>query len=868
LLPEVAAPLTRSLGVDLGPVRVHTDDRAAAATTALGARAFTWGSQVFLGRGEHAGDLGLLAHEVGHVVQQGGGPAIHLFDGPHGALEHEAHQFSAAVVRGEQATVVGRTSGPAVQGLLGWVRRGLSAVGEAISDIGGAVKDKVLAFVKDNARAIPGYDLLGFVLGRDPITQQAVERTPTNLVRGVLGLVPGGAAIFANLAQAQVVQRAYEWLAAELPRLGLTWPYIRGLFQQAWDALSATDFLSPGRAWDKLKNIFGPPLRRIRDFAAIAGRKVLEFVFEGALALGGSAGQQVLAIIRRAGAVFNMIVGDPVRFLGNLVSAVKGGFARFRDNILTHLRTGLFEWLMGALRGAVAFPAKWDFAGILGLVTQVLGLTYGALRGVMVKIMGEPAVATAEKAFAFVTNVATKGLSAAWEQIKEFASDLTDTVIGGIRDWIAKSVVGAAVAKLVTMFNPVGAIIQGIVTIYNTMMFFVERAQQIARLVGSVVDSVESIARGNVSAAVAYVERSMANALPVIIGFLARIVGLGNVTGHVREIIQKVRMKIAAALERIARWVADHVRGLVARADTSAKQGIARLWQGLRQKFTFGDEEHELIATPGDDPVLMIASDPKKARNVMDDEVRRAKAAGDQDRVKTARGLLIRVVDTQVKLRAGTKAKDENAVASAHAQFALLIGELRAYAANYRVRGLVPRAGEVTEGLILPYDKQPQGGGTEFEREHIVPGALIAAWMGLDRESPLIKRMYRQMVTLLWRAETADLKTKSDNSAWTAMIKKRDKWLADARVATVLAQEGEAKKGSPPPPLVPGSFDTLANITNDRVTASIIAARATHSTVTEAQIRAAATAQATQLSELVEMVIRNNREGKPDGNSS
>jgi hypothetical protein len=584
LAPEVSAALRHSLGVDPSPVRVHADSRAAAATTHLGVRAFTWGSHVYLGPGERADDLRLLAHEVVHAIQQSGGAAVQLFDGPHGALEAEAHSVASTVLAGGRAQVRGRTSGPVVQGLFDWARRAVSAVGSAIADAGAFLRDKVLGFVKDKAAALPGYDLLGFILGRDPVTQRPVQRTAVTLVGAVLGLIPGGHALFENLQKANVIQRAFDWLGAETAKLDLSWSSIRALFARAWDELSLSDLASPGSAWEKLKNIFGPPLRRLADFAVAAGRKVLEFVFEGALALAGSAGQQILAIFRRVGAVFSLIVDDPLKFLGNLLAAVKGGFGKFKDNILAHLRTGLFEWLLGSLEG-VTMPGTWDFAGILQLVLQILGLTYTALRAVLVKLMGEPAVAAVEKVFDFLVVVVSKGLGAAWDKIKEFASDLADQVIGGIRDWVAKSVVGAAVTKLVTMFNPVGAIIQGIIAIYNTVMFFIERAKQIARLVNSVLDSVENIARGNLSGAIAYVERAMANTLPVILGFLARLLGLGNVTGYVRDIVTKIRATIANAVEKVGLWIKDKVKGLLpGKAGPEAQAPPATKSEAVRRK--------------------------------------------------------------------------------------------------------------------------------------------------------------------------------------------------------------------------------------------------------------------------------------------
>jgi hypothetical protein len=591
LPPEVSGRLGRGLGVDVSAVRVHTDTRASGAVGAVGARAFTWGTHVFLGQGEPATDLPLLAHEVTHAVQQSGGPAVHLFGGSHGDLEREAQRASAAVSRGETHAVRGRTSAATVQRQeRSWWQRGLSAVTEAA----GAVRERVMSFVKDKAKSIPGYEVLGFILGRDPITQQPVERTAVNLIRGVLKFVPGGDQMFDNLQESGVIRRAYEWFTAEITKLNLTWPYIRGLFQQAWDALSITDLASPSGAWNKLREVFGPPLRRIGEFALAAGRKVLEFVFEGALALAGGAAQQVLGFFRRVGVVFDLIVADPVRFLSNLVGAVVGGFRLFMSNIGQHLRTGVFEWLTGALRGAVTLPSRWDFAGILGLIMQVLGLTYSALRGVLVRLIGEPAVRFVEGAFVFLRTVVTRGLSAAWDKIKEFASGLVDTVIQGIRDWVARSVVGAAITRLATMFNPVGAIIQSIIAVYNTVMFFIERAQQIGRLLNSVVDSIENIARGNLGAAIGYVERTMANTLPVIIGFLGRLIGLGNVTEPVRKVIQRVQTVIAGALERVGRWIADRVRGLLGRrAQPETPTGSSGEGQ-VQVDFPLGSEQHHL----------------------------------------------------------------------------------------------------------------------------------------------------------------------------------------------------------------------------------------------------------------------------------
>jgi len=58
------------VGAGLGGVRVHTDPLAQQASEAIGARAFTYGKDVFVGAGESATDPTLMAHELTHVVQR------------------------------------------------------------------------------------------------------------------------------------------------------------------------------------------------------------------------------------------------------------------------------------------------------------------------------------------------------------------------------------------------------------------------------------------------------------------------------------------------------------------------------------------------------------------------------------------------------------------------------------------------------------------------------------------------------------------------------------------------------------------------------------------------------------------------------
>jgi Domain of unknown function (DUF4157) len=113
---ELMRRLAAELGVDLSQARIHTDPQAAAASAALGARAFTIGRDIFFAAGAYDPDsqdgVELIAHEVAHVAQnvrggvQSGGRRVSR---PEDAHERAADDFAArfrARKAGDPATVV------------------------------------------------------------------------------------------------------------------------------------------------------------------------------------------------------------------------------------------------------------------------------------------------------------------------------------------------------------------------------------------------------------------------------------------------------------------------------------------------------------------------------------------------------------------------------------------------------------------------------------------------------------------------------------------------------------------------------------------------------------------------------------------
>jgi hypothetical protein len=68
---QVQRAVSQVTGYDYRNVRVHNDGKAHALNSQLNAKAFTHDNHIFLGKGQSASDLHLMAHELTHTVQQG-----------------------------------------------------------------------------------------------------------------------------------------------------------------------------------------------------------------------------------------------------------------------------------------------------------------------------------------------------------------------------------------------------------------------------------------------------------------------------------------------------------------------------------------------------------------------------------------------------------------------------------------------------------------------------------------------------------------------------------------------------------------------------------------------------------------------------
>jgi hypothetical protein len=470
-----------------------------------------------------------------------------------------------------------------------------------IRDILRFIREAILKPLAALAQGTRGYDLLRALLGEDPVTGEAVPRTAETLIGGFMKLI-GQEEIWENIKKGNAIARAWAWFQGALSGLlGFARSIPRRIIETI-ASLTITDILTVAGAFTKIVGAFAGIAGEFLGWALNQVISLIEILFS-VVAPG------VMPYIKKAQATFVTILKDPIGFVGNLVRAGKLGFQRFAGKIGEHLKTALIKWLVGPLAEAgVYIPKAFSLPEIVKLVLSVFGLTWQNIRGKLVTVIPEPVLAGLEKTAGILVTLVKDGPAAAWEQIKSELSELKDQLISQITQMVSVEVVKAAVMKLVSMINPAGAVVQAIIAIYNTVSFFIDKMRQISAVVASFIDSIAAIASGQVDAAAAKVEQTLANTLTLVISFLAKFAGLGGIPNKIVGIIKKIRQPIDRGLDKIVAWLGK----MLAKAVGGAKNLAAGVLNWWKQKKGFTDtsgQSHNLyFQGEASNAQLMVAS--------------------------------------------------------------------------------------------------------------------------------------------------------------------------------------------------------------------------------------------------------------------
>ncbi|BFO68722.1 hypothetical protein [Chryseobacterium sp. KCF3-3] len=370
------------------------------------------------------------------------------------------------------------------------------------------------------------------------------------------------------------------------------------------------------------------------------------------------------------------IIMDPIGFFKNLIAGVSQGFTNFGNNIWTHLKTGFFGWLTGAMKDiSITMPEDvFSLKGIFSITTQVLGLTWSGIRAIGSKVIGEPVMKVLETSFEMVQIVRKEGVAGLWEHLKDQFADLKATVMDAIMDIIQTQVIQAGIKWVMGLLTPVGAFIKAAMAIIDVVKFFIQRAAQIMELVKAFTDSIKAIASGNVGAVAKSIENALGRAIPVLIGFLASLLGIGGLADKVVGVIRKIRERIVKAITKF--WTVVKIKGgkllnklgisKKGKDDGKDKKGMTKNDKKLEDSevgetiyFSAEGENHRLwISTKGNNVEVMVASTPLSVPERLEEWSKQLKSLPKEEQAK-AESLLMKAKGQYVDLHSDAKETDK-----------------------------------------------------------------------------------------------------------------------------------------------------------------------------------------------------------------
>lgn len=420
------------------------------------------------------------------------------------------------------------------------------------------IKDAILKPLAAMAQGTRGYDLLCVLLGEDPISGEPVPATADNLLGGFMKLI-GQEEIWENIKKGNAIARAFGWFKNALSGLmGM----VRAIPQKIVVTITSLTF-------QDVITVVGAFGKVVGAFVDIAGQFIrwgLNTIWDLLKIIFDVVKPGLMDYVMKTGAALKSILKNPMPFLGNLVNAAKLGFSNFADNFGNHLKAGLIDWLTGSLQG-VYIPQAATLPELGKFAMSVLGITWAQIRGKIVAAIGpngERIMQGLEKSFDVVKALVTGGIAAVWDLIKEKLSDLKDQVISGIVSFVTDTIIKKAIPKLIGMFIPGAGFIPAIISIYDTVMVFVQKISKIIQVVTAFIDSIVTIAAGNIFSAAKRVESILAGLLSLAISFLAGFLGLSKVTDKIMDVVQKVRAKVDAAIGAAVNWVVGKAKSMFA----------------------------------------------------------------------------------------------------------------------------------------------------------------------------------------------------------------------------------------------------------------------------------------------------------------
>ncbi|MFD4113966.1 hypothetical protein ACFWSJ_10970 [Streptomyces niveus] len=317
----------------------------------------------------------------------------------------------------------------------------------------------------------------------------------------------------------------------------------------------------------------------------------------------------LLGILAKAASAIMKIIKDPIGFLRNLVTAVGAGLNLFITNIGDHLKTGVVSWLLGtAVKAGLELPQRFDIKGIIQIIGSLLGLTWDNIRArVTRKGVPDEAMSKVESSVPVAQSLAREGPAGAVKEIQAETGDLKATILSKLTTYLIPTVIIAGITWILSLLNPASAFVRAVKGIIDIVTFIVTQGAQIIDFVNAVLDAVIQIANGGQAGVPKLVEAALAASVPLLIGFLAALLGIGGLANKVKSVFQSVSRPVTRAIDKIVDFIARKGKALWAKYKNKGKGGDTPQEKAKTAKAASSEARSRLIngATPDQMPSIL-----------------------------------------------------------------------------------------------------------------------------------------------------------------------------------------------------------------------------------------------------------------------
>lgn len=290
-----------------------------------------------------------------------------------------------------------------------------------------------------------------------------------------------------------------------------------------------------------------------------------KFIIEGLLRLVNIAPASFWAVVNRIQSAIDTIAEDPMKFGNNLMEALKQGFQKFFDNIGTHLMNGLLSWLFQGLNKAgVQAPKDFSLMSIMSFFLDVMGISWQKIMDKIADKLGIGNIGLIEQAWGLISNLMEKGIGGIVELIKDLLNpqEILNQIIQTAIDFVKETLITQVTMRIIGMLNPAGAIVQAIEAIYKVLRWLFEKAAPLFDLIETIVGGIGNIIAGSIGGMATAIEGSLARLLPLVIDFLADLIGLGGLPGKVADAIKGIQSYVEGLIDKALDFIIDKAKAL------------------------------------------------------------------------------------------------------------------------------------------------------------------------------------------------------------------------------------------------------------------------------------------------------------------